>query len=100
MKRGKRTCRKASTNIRMKKQFASGRSSIWNSLLHEIRSRTGYQWCETSWSGRGQVGYRGQIVHISHKANGRYKILEDGKTYYYTDEMFDRPKNLICKSLL
>lgn len=55
---------------------------------------------ETSWSGRGQVGYRGQIVHISHKANGRYKILEDGKTYYYTDEMFDRPKNLICKSLL
>lgn len=55
---------------------------------------------ETSWSGLGQVGHRGQIVHISHKANGRYKILEDGKRYYYTDEMFDRPKNLICKSLL
>ena len=57
----------------------------------------GVEVSQVSW---GQTKYCGQVVHISHKVNGRYKILEDSKSYYYTDDMFECPKNLVCKSLL
>ena len=43
---------------------------------------------------------RGEIVHISHKANGLYKIVEDGKSVFYADDMFEPLKPFICRSLL
>lgn len=49
---------------------------------------------------RGQGRYMGQTVHISHKANGLYKIIEDGKEYYFSDEMLEPIKPFFCKSLL
>lgn len=47
-----------------------------------------------------QYDFRGQIVHISHKANGRYKIVEDSKIYWYTDTMLEPLKPYVCRSLL
>lgn len=49
---------------------------------------------------RSPCTFCGEIVHISHKANGCYKIMEDDKENYYTDEMLEPIKPFFCKSLL
>lgn len=44
--------------------------------------------------------WAGKIVHISHKANGRYKIMEDWKDNYFVDDMFEPVTPFACRNLL
>lgn len=66
--------------------------------VYQMQSGPGYASTYATYSIR--TNWAGKIVHISHKANGKYKIIEDGKCNYFVDEMFEPLTPLTCKSLL
>ena len=66
--------------------------------IYQMQSGPGYASAYATYSIR--TSFAGRIVHISHKANGKYKIIEDGRRDYFVDEMFEPESRIVCKSLL
>ena len=66
--------------------------------VYQMQSGPGYASAYATYSIR--TSFAGKIVHISHKANGKYKIIEDGRRDYFVDEMFEPEGRIVCKSLL
>ena len=77
--------------VKVKQNLEGGR-------IYQMQSGPRYVTAYATYSIR--TSFAGKIVHISHKANGKYKIIEDGRRDYFVDEMFEPVTPLTCKSLL